>query len=176
MILLILPRIYCLLITHLNERNRRQFFSCWSPCFDFFVCSCYNKETHYPTLEKPIAQNITVCKNQGKQHKLSDHWKLKKNNNREYRKRLTEIQVLTKKFTKRVFKKIRSQINLIKFVESYKFDKAYSKIWDIFVWSNFLKIWHILIHQISWVRNIKSNFKSMQTRKDEENKTTNEST
>ena len=74
MILLILPRIYCLLITHLNGRNRRQFFS----CFDFFVCPCYNKETHYPTLEKPIAQNITVCKNQGKQHKLSDHWKLKK--------------------------------------------------------------------------------------------------
>ena len=26
-------------------------------------------------LEKPVAQNITACKNQGKSCKLSDHWK-----------------------------------------------------------------------------------------------------
>ena len=55
-------------------------------------------------------------------------------------KRLTEV--LTRKFTKRVFEKtlrnnsylnqsrsplIHGQINLIKFVESNKFDKVYSK-------------------------------------------------
>ena len=34
--------------------------------------------THYPTLEKPGAQNITVCKNQSKECEFSDHWKLKK--------------------------------------------------------------------------------------------------
>ena len=68
-----------------------------------------------------------------------------------------------------------NQINLIKFVESKKLDKVYSKIWNIFVWSNFLKIWHALIHQISWLKNIKSNFKSLQRRKNEENRTTNES-
>ena len=56
-----------------------------------------------------------------------------------------------------------------------KFDKVYSKIWNTFVWSNFLKIWCVLIHQISWMKNIKSNFKSPQRRKTEENNT-NEST
>ena len=71
---------------------------------------------------------------------------------------------------------IHSQINLIKFVESNKFDKVYNKIWNIFAWSIVLKIWHVLIHQISWMKNIKSNFKSPQRRKIEENKTTNEST
>ena len=108
-------------------------------------------------------------------------------------KRLTEIPVLTKRFIRRIFKKenesnsylnqstieilspIHSQINLIKFVESNKFDKVYSKIWNIFTWSNFLKIWCVLIHQISWMKNIKSNFKSPQRRKTEENNT-NEST
>ena len=35
---------------------------------------------HYPMLEKPGAQNKTVCENQGKQRELSDHWKLKKKN------------------------------------------------------------------------------------------------
>ena len=52
------------------------------------------------------------------------------------------------------------QINLNKFVELGKFDKVYSKIWTIFVWSNFLKIWGVLIHQISWMKNVRSNFKS----------------
>ena len=56
-----------------------------------------------------------------------------------------------------------------------KFDKVYSKIWNTFTWSNFLKIWCVLIHQISWMKNIKSNFKSSQGRKFEKN-TTNEST
>ena len=67
------------------------------------------------------------------------------------------------------------QVNLIKFVESNKFDKVYSKVWNIFVWSNFLKIWPVLFHQIRWMKNIKSNFKSPRRRKNEENETTNES-
>ena len=71
---------------------------------------------------------------------------------------------------------IHGQINFMKFVESNKFGNVYSKIWNIFAWSNFLKIWRVLIHQISWMKNIKSNFKSPQRRKIEENKTTNEST
>ena len=71
---------------------------------------------------------------------------------------------------------IHGQINFIKFVESNKFDKAYSKIWNIFAWSNFLKILCVLIHQISRMKNIKSNFKLPQSRNIEENKTINEST
>ena len=67
------------------------------------------------------------------------------------------------------------QINLIKFVEWNKFDKGYSKVWNIFAWSIFLKIWCVLIHQIIWMKNIKSNFKSLRRRKIEENPT-NEST
>ena len=69
-----------------------------------------------------------------------------------------------------------SQINAIKFVESSKFDKVYSRIWNIFVLSIFLKFCRVLIHQISWMKNIKSNFRSPQRRKHEENKATNEST
>ena len=69
-----------------------------------------------------------------------------------------------------------SQINAIKFVESSKFDKVYSRIWNIFVLSIFLKFCRVLIHQISRMKNIKSNFRSPQRRKHEENKATNEST
>ena len=68
---------------------------------------------------------------------------------------------------------IHGQINWIKFVESKKIDNVYSKIWIISVWSIFLKIWSALIHQISWMKNIKSNLKSPQRRK---MRTTNEST
>ena len=75
LILLILPILYCLLIIQLNGRNRTQYLSRWSPCLGFFVCPCYNRRTHYPTLEKKVAQNITACKNQDKQRELSDHWK-----------------------------------------------------------------------------------------------------
>ena len=81
------------------------------PLFSFFVCPCYRRRTHYPTLEKSGAQNIAACENQGKQRELIDHWKsmfLIKNNSRWRKKRkkeLTEIQVLTKRFTKRVLKK-----------------------------------------------------------------------
>ena len=71
------------------------------------MCPCYSGSTHYPTKEKPHAQNITVIENQVKQCKLSDHWKsikmlfLKKNNSGWCKKdkRLTEIQVLRKYFT-----------------------------------------------------------------------------
>ena len=55
--LLALPKIYCLLMTHLNEWNGRKYFSHWSLCFSFFVCPCYSRRIHYPTLEKPVAQN-----------------------------------------------------------------------------------------------------------------------
>ena len=61
-------------------------------------------------------------------------------------------------------------------IQSNKFDKVYSKNWNIFVWSIFLKISRVLILQISRMKNIKSSFKSPQRRKHEENKTTNEST
>ena len=70
--LLILPILYCLLITHLNERNRRQYFSQWLPCFGFFGWSYYNRITRNPMVEKPGAQNIIACENQGKKHELSD--------------------------------------------------------------------------------------------------------
>ena len=48
------------------------------------------------------------------------------------------------------------QINFIKFVESNKCDNVYSKIWNIFVWSNFLKIGCVLINQISLMKKIQS--------------------
>ena len=67
------------------------------------------------------------------------------------------------------------QTNFIKFVESHKFDKVCSKIWNIFAWTKFLKIRRFLIYQISWMKNIKSNFKSPQRRRFEENTTTYES-
>ena len=55
--------LYCLLKKwDLKGRNRRQYFSCWSPSFGFFVCPYHNRRIHYPTLEKPGAQNITACK------------------------------------------------------------------------------------------------------------------
>ena len=64
-------------------------------------------------LEKSGAQNITACENQGKQCELSDHWKSKKKlfflkirgDDTKKTKRLTEMQVLTKMFTTRVFNK-----------------------------------------------------------------------
>ena len=58
-------------------------------------------------LKETGAQNIPACENQGKQLELSDHWKsIKKvvfeKNDAIKTKRLTEIQVLTKEFTKRL--------------------------------------------------------------------------
>ena len=94
------------LVTHLNWCKGRQYFSRWWSCFGFYVCPCYSRRRHYLTLEKLGAQNIAACENQGKQCKLSDHWKsvkrfLKKiitwGDAKKKTKRLTEIQVLTKR-------------------------------------------------------------------------------
>ena len=78
------------------------------------MCPCYNRRTHYPTLEKHGVQNITACENQDKQCKLRYHWKLKKTllekitgDDKKKTKRLTEIEVLSKMFTKIVFKKMK---------------------------------------------------------------------
>ena len=71
--LLIQPILYNLLVTHLNWRNRRQYLSRKTSCFGFFVRHCYNRKTHYSTLEKPGAQNLIVYENQGKQRELSDY-------------------------------------------------------------------------------------------------------
>ena len=38
---------------------------------------------------------------------------------------------------------VHGQINFIKFVELNNYD-VYCKIWNVFVWSNFLKIWRVL--------------------------------
>ena len=114
--LLILPKLFCLLIMHLNGLNGRHYFFRWSLCFGFFASPCYNRRIHYPTLEKPVDQNITACENQGKQCELSDQWKsiktfLKKTteNHAKMTKRLTVIQVLTKDFTsyKAIYKSLR---------------------------------------------------------------------
>ena len=71
--ILVLPKLYWLLITHLNGWDGSQYFSCWLPCFDFFMCSCWSSRIH-PTLEKLVAQNIAALEYQGKHLKLSDHW------------------------------------------------------------------------------------------------------
>ena len=103
--LLVLPKLYYLLIIHLNRWNGRQHFSSWLPCLGFFLCP---KRTHL-ALGKPGAQNKGAFENKGKQKILSDPWKsiktfLKK------QKRLTEIQSLTKDFT---FFKIRYTANTL---------------------------------------------------------------
>ena len=71
------------------------------------------------------------------------------------------------------------QINLIKFIESNKFDNVYSKIWHVFVWSNQLdqilkKIGRVLFHQINLMKKSQSKLKSHVWRKNCENKTANE--
>ena len=58
------------------------------------MCPCYRRKTHYPTLEKPGAQNIAVCEKQGIKRGLSEHWK--SINDPKKTKRLTGTQVLTK--------------------------------------------------------------------------------
>ena len=68
---------------------------------------------------------------------------------------------------KLIWSNLLNQINLIRYTAKFG-----TFLLDQF----FKKIWHVLIHQISWMKNIKSNFKSPQRRKIEENKTTNEST
>ena len=70
------------------------------------MCPC--RRTHYnTTLDKPGAQNIAACENQGKQCELSEHWKLIKTlflkkitgDDAKKIKRLTRIQVLPNDFT-----------------------------------------------------------------------------
>ena len=98
LILLILPISYSLLVTPLNRRSRRQYLSRWSSCFGFFVCPCYNRRTH-STLEKPGAQNITVCET-----KVSN----------------ADWVILKMKKSKRFFKIITGEIN--KYIQNkYKF-------------------------------------------------------
>ena len=48
------------------------------------------------------------------------------------------------------------EINLIKSVESNILNNIHSKFWNIFVWSSFLKLERVLIHQISLMKNIQS--------------------
>ena len=88
-----------------NGWSERQNFSCWLPCFGFFVCPSYSRRTHYLKLQKPCAHNIAVFENQGKQRKLSNHWKsiktllFERNNwGCKKEKRLTGIHFLPKDF------------------------------------------------------------------------------
>ena len=60
---------------------------------------------------------------------------------------------------------------MIKFCESNKFDSVYSKIWNIFVWSNFLKMWRVLIIKLAgWKTS--NQILNHHIRKTEENTTT----
>ena len=123
----------------------RKHFSHWSPWFGLFVCPCYNRRTHFPKLKDPGAQNITACENQGKQCKLSDHWKFKKSTLFFFFKitgwhkkdKKIEIQVL-KTFTKKLFKKTEKVKNMkYKGTESliilkYSFDHLILSQWTLY--------------------------------------------
>ena len=69
--LLVLPELYCLLITHLSETEDNISLVDHFVLF-FFVCPFYIRRTKYPTLEKPPAQNI-VFENESKRRELSNH-------------------------------------------------------------------------------------------------------
>ena len=91
--LLIIPKSYCLLITHLNWWNVRH-FSHWSS----------SRKTHLPTIEKPGVLILAACENQGKHPKLSDTWKSikifkKKITGWQKNTKTTEIKIATKVFT-----------------------------------------------------------------------------
>ena len=75
------------------------------------MCTCYSRRTHYPTLEKPGAQNVAACEKQGKQRELSDHWKSVSNPKKT--KRLTGIQVLIKDFTSHKIKSLSEKSNVV---------------------------------------------------------------
>ena len=68
------------------------------------VCLWCGRRTH-PTLENPSAQNVAAYENQGKEHDCSDQWKSiktlwkKTGHGSKKKKRLPEMQVLTKDFT-----------------------------------------------------------------------------
>ena len=52
--ILVWPKLYRLLITHLNRWNRGQYFSPWLSCLGFFVCLCFGRRVHYPMLKKQV--------------------------------------------------------------------------------------------------------------------------
>ena len=68
--LLVLPKLYDLLVTHVIKWNEIQYFSHSSPCFGFFVCPYYSRRKKFPKLEKHGTQN----KNQGEQYEFRDRW------------------------------------------------------------------------------------------------------
>ena len=94
--ILALPKLYRLLITHLNRWNRGQWFSRWSPCLGF--CVPVNGRIHYPTLEKPGAQNIATCENQSNTNLVITENQLKRTFWKKTQKRQEDWQVLTKDF------------------------------------------------------------------------------
>ena len=58
--LLVLPKLFCLLVTHLNRWNGRQYFSHWSPCFSFFLCLCYSRRTQLGLTQKNTKRLIGI--------------------------------------------------------------------------------------------------------------------
>ena len=79
--------------------------------FGFFVCSCHSRRTHYPTIDKPGAQNIYYLKYLRVKTKVCNanwvitenlfkrFWKNITEDDTKKTKSLTEMQVLTKEFT-----------------------------------------------------------------------------
>ena len=60
--ILVLLKLYCVLITHLNRWNGRQYFPCWSSCLGFFVCLCFGTRIHYPMLKTSCSKDSSVWK------------------------------------------------------------------------------------------------------------------
>ena len=58
-----------------------------------------------------------------------------------------------------------TQINLIKFIESNKFDNVYNEIWRVFVWSNLGKNAHALFHKTNLMKSRQSKLKSSRLKK-----------
>ena len=52
--ILVRPKLYRLLITHLNRWKRGQYFSRWLSCLGFFVCLCFGKRIHWPMLKRQV--------------------------------------------------------------------------------------------------------------------------
>ena len=72
-----IPKLYCLLITHLNEWNGRLYFSLWSPGFSFFVWPCYSRRTHprYSIMKIKVSNsNWVITKNQLKRCLWKKKW------------------------------------------------------------------------------------------------------
>ena len=110
--------------------------------FGFFVCSCHSRRTHYPTIDKPGAQNIYYLKYLRVKTKVCNanwvitenlfkrFWKNITEDDTKKTKSLTEMQVLTKEFTSynikykslRKKKKITNEWTWNIFVASLSFD------------------------------------------------------